>query len=94
MPDLTCPHCHQTVPAGASVCRGCQAEITYGAPRHTFLIMAILSVLLGVWLAARLPASLEFIAWGAGIGALIAGGALIQRVCRGRIRFHRIYRTR
>lgn len=31
MPHLTCPHCHNDeVPRGASVCRGCQAEVHYG----------------------------------------------------------------
>ena len=31
MPHLTCPHCHNDeVPIGASVCRGCHAEVHYG----------------------------------------------------------------
>lgn len=31
MPHLTCPHCHNDeVPMGASVCRGCHAEVHYG----------------------------------------------------------------
>ena len=31
MPHLTCPHCHNDeVPIGASVCRGCHAEVHDG----------------------------------------------------------------
>ena len=29
---VTCPHCLNNVPWGARVCRGCNAEITYGPP--------------------------------------------------------------
>ena len=31
MSMMTCPHCGMQVPKGANVCRGCGAEIVYGA---------------------------------------------------------------
>lgn len=31
---LTCPYCGEKAPVGASVCRGCGAEIVYGLTRQ------------------------------------------------------------
>jgi hypothetical protein len=44
---VSCPHCLNDVPKGALVCRGCQAELTYGPPKMaealSFLVPAFLA---------------------------------------------------
>lgn len=44
---IVCPHCHSEIPRGASVCRGCQAEIKYG---RIGCMGEIISVLLSYFL--------------------------------------------
>jgi len=44
---LTCPHCYAQVPRGATVCRGCKAEVHYGAGQTSFWVTAILGIWIG-----------------------------------------------
>lgn len=94
MSDLICPHCHGSVPRGAKVCRGCQAEIEYGAPPFAFLVVAIVSVVLGIKTSGVLPEGLSFLAWIVGIGGFIAGSVILGRLFGSRVNFKRIYRTK
>lgn len=94
MNDLVCPHCRGNVQHGATVCRGCQAEIDYGTPGAAFLILAALSAFLGFKVYFALPNSLSFLAWGVGIGLFIAGRAALIRMFEKRVVFNRVYRTR
>lgn len=93
MSDLVCPHCHGDVPRGARVCRGCQAEIEYGAPPFLFLIVLIVSIILGVKTSGSVPESLSFFGWIVGVGAFIAGSIALTKLFEDRVSFKRIYRT-
>lgn len=94
MSDLVCPHCHGTVPHGASVCRGCNAEIEYGSPPIAFLLIAIVSAFLGFKTYSIVPESLRFIAWVVGISCFVASSILLNKMFNDRVIFKRIYRTR
>jgi uncharacterized membrane protein HdeD (DUF308 family) len=94
MSDLICPHCRGNVPRGATVCRGCQAEIEYGVPGFAFLIVAIVSAYLGVKVADWLPESLVILAWIAGIACFVFGGVMLEKAFGDRVEFKRIYRTK
>jgi hypothetical protein len=93
MSDLVCPHCHGNVPHGAKVCRGCQAEIEYGAPPFAFLVLLVISIILGVKTSGAVSDSLSFLGWVVGIGAFISGGMLLKKQFEDRVNFKRIYRT-
>ena len=94
MSDMTCPHCHGTVPRGATVCRGCQAEVKYGGPRIAYIAVAFVSLFLGFGTAAIVPIDLKFLGWIAGIGIFIIGCILCNQLFSERVRFVRIYRTK
>ncbi len=94
MSDLVCPHCHGEVPRGATVCRGCQAEIEYGSPPAAFLVIAIASAFLGFKTSGIVPESLHFLAWVIGIGAFVVGCVLLNKMFGDRVIFKRNYRTR
>lgn len=94
MNNLVCPHCRGTVPRGASVCRGCQAEIEYGTPSFAFLVAIIVSVVLGFKTSGVVPEGLSFLGWVVGIGCFIAANVLMGKVFGNRVNFKRIYRTK
>lgn len=94
MSELVCPHCRESVPRGATVCRGCQAEIEYGAPSALYFILLIASVFAGVKISGVVPASLSLLGWPAGITVLVGAGALLRRMFADRASFKRIYKTR
>ena len=94
MSDLTCPHCRGSVPRGATVCRGCQAEVTYGGPRSAFLALAVASLFLGFQTAAIVPVGVKWFGWVIGLGALFGGSVWLNNLFKDRVRFRRIYRTR
>lgn len=94
MSDLTCPHCHETVPRGATVCRGCQAEVEYGPSSMATFVIFTGSVVVGAWIADMFPRSFGILKYVIFFGA-IAGGVWLRRVLFGdRIMFKRNYRTR
>jgi hypothetical protein len=93
MNDLTCPHCHTTVPRGARVCTGCQAEATYG-PEPVWIGACIFpAIFLGVLTGKIAPDDWGGLGWI--VGLVVFGGlaALIAHFCRNRVSFKRIYRT-
>ena len=94
MSDHICPHCHGQVPERATVCRGCQAEIEYGPPPIAFLVIAVISAVLGYQVGGWLPASMGFIAWIVGVGGFIAGSFGVGQVFEDRVVFKRVYRTK
>lgn len=89
MSDLVCPHCYTEVPRGASVCRGCQAEIEYGTPTAAIVAVAIASLFLAIKTVAFIPASLSFLPWIVGIGSFIAGGTFCSKLFKDRVVFSR-----
>lgn len=102
MSELVCPHCRGTVPRGASVCRGCQAEIVYGEwPKYLNGMLLIACVVLaataGQLVAKIVPASLSLIVWivviGTFFGSYFVAVRAIHPRFRDRVKFKRIYRT-
>lgn len=91
MSVLTCPHClNDKIPHGAKVCRGCQAEIEYGASGKAYISVIAVSVVLGVWLGTSFQAFLGWLAF----GVSIAGGIyLCAKAFADRVVFKRRYRT-
>lgn len=84
-----CPHCRTKVPSGATVCTGCQAEVSYGVPGGAILAVLIISA----WIA------LAFCGW-TSLGLVVffvlvfLGGFLCFRVFKNRVSLKRIYRTK
>lgn len=91
MQVVQCPHCYSEVPHGAKVCRGCQAEIEYGAPPVAFLFVFIVSMFAGWFIGA---ASHSIIGWIVFAGLLVGGIWGCVKLFADRINFKRIYRTR
>ena len=90
MKELKCPHCHETVPIGATVCKGCQAEIEYGTPFFIALIIFFISVFLGVKVS---DLGNSYLGWGAGIVVLILLFIGSEKIFSNRVKFKRIYKT-
>ena len=98
---VSCPHCMNNVPWGASVCRGCHAEISYGTPRASIVVFIVVSVVAG-WYAAKLVhdhlstnSTVLWVVFGI-VFALV--GVLSIKICKrlytGKTWFRRIYRTK
>jgi len=49
----TCPHCYNQVPNGASVCTGCQAEISYGVSIGKLFILFLVITGITLYLLDR-----------------------------------------
>ncbi len=102
MSDLICPHCRETVTHGATVCRGCQAEIVYGEwPTYWKGIILIACIVVGgmSWKLTLLivPDSLAYmvgVVWFvAFFGTYFAAVIKLRSRYRDRVIFKRIYRT-
>ncbi|HGO6081595.1 TPA: hypothetical protein ACK3PA_006086 [Burkholderia cenocepacia] len=93
MSELICPHCHNRVPNGARVCRGCQAELHYGAHPALYLIALAVGFYLMHKAGTTFPHLPNFV--GIGIWVVTGGGlcALIAWATRNRVIFKRRYRT-
>ena len=92
MNDMVCPHCRGNVPHGAKVCRGCKAEIDYGAPGGLFLVLAVICVVVGYKTYAAVPDSLWYLGWVVGIASFMGGSALLEKIFSKRVKFKRDYR--
>ena len=75
---------------GATVCRGCQGEVAYGAPWWANLG----AVLVGLWTAAITISFSGVVAFGVGVVLAIFLLFLVNSVFRNRIVIKRVYRTR
>ncbi|ELW2866014.1 hypothetical protein ABVL22_004300 [Salmonella enterica] len=95
---ITCPHCRSEIPHGANVCRGCQAEISYGTSGFMMLVLLIgplviagfLSSLLNAVGFSRLPNIKLIIEVCACIVLWIYGIKWSRRKYKDRIRFERV----
>jgi hypothetical protein len=90
-PQIKCPHCHTTVPRGATVCTGCQAEVEYGTP-GTMIVLLLIAGLFGGYVAGTKFGN-STVGWVAGIGVVLAGGLLFSKLFAGRTKFIREYKT-
>lgn len=96
---VTCPHCMNTVPRGAQVCRGCQAEIRYGTPQGVAIFFLILCVVTGWWGAKLVH---DYISTNPAILWVVFGafflfcGFISRKICKrlydGKTVFRRFYR--
>lgn len=94
MSELTCPHCRSLVPRGATVCRGCQAELKYGPANGMFGGALLVAAVVGIEVDKILPGALSIVGWIAGIAVFAGLSALVQKKYADRVIFKRIYRTR
>ncbi|ECH2288237.1 hypothetical protein FOE33_24415 [Salmonella enterica] len=95
---ITCPHCRSEIPHGANVCRGCQAEISYGTSGFMMLVLLICPLVIAAFLSSLLDAvgfsklpniklTIEICAC---IAMWIYGIKWSQRKYKDRIRFERV----
>lgn len=91
MSEYTCPHCHGSVSRGASVCRGCQAEVEYGAPKASFIVAFFLSLFLSAKAAEILP---DWIAVSVFIISMTVGIFGATHLFKDRVIFKRMYRSK
>ncbi|MCE2594425.1 hypothetical protein K6Y31_06320 [Motilimonas cestriensis] len=93
MSELTCPHCHNSVPRGATVCSGCQAEVEYGSPQAMFIIILIIAaaagIKVGIWFS-----SASWLGWVVAVAVVIGGMVVSGRLFKDRVNFKRVYKTR
>jgi amino acid transporter len=89
------------VPVGARVCRGCQAEIDYGTPLYAVGILAVLTLIAGLFVIRFVHNALAItnttFLWIVFCTTVVAGAVLSVKVCKRRYknksRFKRIYKT-
>lgn len=94
MSNLQCPHCYGEVPRGATVCRGCHAEVEYGAPRWSYAVLILLAIVAGAAASSLATAGWKAPAgWGSAIAVFAAGALQLQRCFARRVVFIR-YRSR
>lgn len=88
MTEHQCPHCHTQVPDGASVCRGCQAELQYGPPPGLVGATIVIPILIGIF------SDTGNFGFFLGIAVAAAGAIFLKRKMKDRVVFRRRYRTR
>jgi hypothetical protein len=88
---LICPHCRVNAPIGATVCRGCQAEIEYGPPRLAYISLLLVSIHSGFKVHQILLFNLPYLGWIIGIVIFIAGSVFLEKLFATRIVFKRGY---
>jgi len=101
MKTLTCPHCHARVPHGATVCRGCKAELEYGTPAAAYLIPLIVAccvawlVLYGMYHLLHIASHEVYgwVGWIVFLGVFICVTVRVNKSFADRVVYHRIYRT-
>ena len=94
MTELKCPHCFGGVPYGASVCRGCQAEVEYGTPT-TFVIFSIFAaIILACAASIFLPSIIPYRGISTFVLTIVLAIIFARNVFKDRIAFLRPYRTR
>ena len=77
---------------GATVCRGCNAEVEYGLPLIIYVVVAISSAALEYKISRIASGELAFVAWCVGIGAFVTGAIILRKIFRHRVFFKRFPR--
>ncbi|CAG9264769.1 conserved hypothetical protein [Burkholderia diffusa] len=93
MSSRVCPHCHTSVPSGARVCTGCQAEVSYGAEPMWFGLSLVPAGYLGFQASKILPESMPWGGWVVGVLVFVGLVVGISFFARDRVVFKRIYKT-
>lgn len=94
MEQMQCPHCMGSVPYGAKVCSGCQAEISYGSPALAIALAISLPIFLAGKAAAYAHAQWQIglpVQIGSFVLLLCAGLYLCKKVYAKRVNFKRRY---
>ena len=94
---IICPHCGTETERGYSVCRGCQAEVIYGARPEELgwggiVGGAIATVLLRQLLAGPKSNLMDGYTFYVFIALTILAGMIVARIHKGNIRFFRNYK--
>ncbi|MEI9936918.1 MAG: hypothetical protein WDO69_06820 [Pseudomonadota bacterium] len=80
---MRCPYCYyDDVPRGALVCRGCGAEIKYGAPGWVIVPVLAIAYVLGRGSGSWLVAGLAFLVSGAAFAWLMRSKVAFVRSLR------------
>jgi hypothetical protein len=88
--EIVCPHCTTVIPAGASVCTGCQAERRTGIRRNQVFGLMLLGGTVGMLAGARISVNMApDVAIMGAIATPIVGAVLLSK----RVRWMRMYRT-
>lgn len=90
MSDLSCPHCMTSVPMGARVCTGCQAEIEYGPPTGAHLFVLLAAAGAGAKLVDAVHPLVGIVGFAV---VLLLGARASSWLFRGRVVFKRHYWT-
>jgi hypothetical protein len=93
MTNLVCPHCKTTVPHGARVCTGCQAEVHYGVPPALLGASLVVAIGLGFYVGIGMDGG-GLIGAIAGIAAFATLAACSHKALKNSVDFKRIYRTK
>jgi hypothetical protein len=83
-----------TVPRGASVCRGCGAEVEYGAPKWAYTVALVIGMIAGAQTYTSLPKDWFWIGIVVGIAVFIGASRVAGKLFVKRIIFHRHYRSK
>lgn len=94
MSHIECPHCRSEVPNGAKVCRGCQAEIEYGAPPFLYLILLAGAGWCGYKSYDFFYSGLSFLSWVLAGGVFLLGSVALAKLFENRVHFSREYKTK
>lgn len=84
---MTCPHCYTKVPYGASVCRGCWAEIEYGMPNYAYGFCFFIPLFIGVNIGESTPV----LGWVVGIALFLIISYICEKIFKDRVIFKRDY---
>jgi hypothetical protein len=88
MSKLTCPHCYNEIPYGATVCCGCQAEVRYGPPSGLLGAVVVIPILIGLFVIQGIDGLLLGVIVGIGLGFAL------KKAMKSRVVFSRHYRSR
>ena len=91
MNDMKCPFCHASVPHGATVCRGCQAEVEYGPPQAAIIGVLLLAAFAGWFIGSSTHA---IAGWITLVILAVAGVIGCAKIFKNRVNFKRLSTTR
>lgn len=93
---ITCPHCRSEIPDGASVCRGCNAEIKYGTPLFFIIFGIVAPFFFAAWISKLLGIGAGILEWIVIVPLTLSGWFLFfkigQKMYSGKARFIRYVR--
>jgi hypothetical protein len=89
MSYIVCPHCLDNIPYGASVCRGCQAEVKYGQIPGFLIFLVFLASLFVGGKVTEIASGIVGLIFGLSI--LCGGLGLLMKKYAGQVTIKRYY---